>query len=81
MDEIKKLEGSVSIEDFMRGLLLARDVETLGDVWEQGMDCNHCIFVKQCKAIGDHFDAEGKNPTCGQIVDILLGDLKAEAIK
>jgi hypothetical protein len=78
---MEKLIGSVSIEDFVRGLLLLRDVETLGDVWERCMDCNHCKFVKQCKVIGDHFAEQDKNPTCGQIVDLLLGDIKVEDIR
>ena len=78
MDE---LIGSVTIEDFVRGLLLLRDVETCGDIWERCMDCNHCAFAKQCKAIGDHFAGHDKNPTCGQIIDLLLGDIKVEDIQ
>lgn len=78
---MEKLIGSVSIEDFVNGLLLARGVETLGDVWEKCIDCNHCKFAKQCKVIGDHFAEQDKNPTCSQIVDLLLGDIKVEDIK
>jgi hypothetical protein len=78
---MEKLLGSVSQDDFVLGLLLARGVETLGDVWEKCIDCNHCKFVKQCKAVGDAFADQDKNPSCGQIIDLLLGELKVEDIK
>ena len=81
MDKIKNLVGSVTIEDFVNGLLLARSVDTLGDVWERILDCNHCKFAKQCKAVGDAFDEQDKNPACGQIIDLLLGEIKVEDIK
>lgn len=81
MDTIKNFVGSITIEDFINGLLLARGVETLGDIWEKHIDCNHCKFAKQCKAIGDTFADQDKNPACGQIVDLLLGDIKVEDIK
>lgn len=79
--DINTFVGSVSIEDFINGLLLTRGVDTLGDVWEKLLDCNHCKFAEQCKAIGDYFDMQNKNPTCGQIIDFLLGDIKEEDIK
>ncbi len=81
MDKIKKFEGSISQDDFVLGLLLARGVESSGDLWEKVMDCNHCKFVKQCKAVGDAFADQDKNPSCGQIIDLLLGEIKVEDIK
>ena len=78
--DMSNFVGSVTIEDFVNGLLLARGVETLGDVWEKVMDCNHCRFVKQCKVIGEHFEDQDNNPTCGKIIDLLLGDIKVEDI-
>ena len=48
MDKIKKLVGSVTQDDFVLGLLLARGVESSGDIWEKVIDCNHCKFAKQC---------------------------------
>lgn len=80
MDRIKNLVGSISQEDFVLGLLRARGVETLGDIWEKHMDCNHCKFVKQCNIIGDHLGDQDKFATCGQIIDLLLGDIKVEDI-
>ena len=78
---MEKLIGSITIEDFINGLSLARGVETLGDIWEKHIDCNHCKFAKQCKAIGDAFADQDKIPTCSQIIDLLLGDIKVEDIK
>lgn len=75
---MKKLIGSVSQDEFVRGLLLARGVETSGDIWEKLMDCNHCMFVKQCTELGDAMEQWNKHPRCGQIVDLLLGELKPE---
>ena len=81
MDNINTLVGSVTQEDFVLGLLLARDVKTSGDIWEKVIDCNHCKFVKQCNIIGDHLGDQDKFATCGQIIDLLLGEIKVEDIK
>ena len=80
-DKVKELVGSISIEDFTRGLLLSYDAETLGDIWDQNMTCRRCIFVKQCKTIGDYFREHGTDHSCSQIIDLLLGDLKVEDIQ
>lgn len=77
---MEELIGSVSNEDFILGLLSARGVETSGDIWEKLMDCNHCKFTKQCQKLGGIMEQQGKNPRCGQIVDMLLGELKPEDI-
>lgn len=77
---MEKLIGSVSQDDFILGLLSARGVETSGDIWEKLMDCNHCKFVKQCKQLGDAMEQLNKHPRCGQIVDMLLGEIKPEDI-
>lgn len=79
--DIKKFEGSVSTDEFVNALLLARGVESLGNVWEKLIGCNHCKFAKQCKEISDACAELDKNPACGEIIDLLLGDLKAENIK
>ena len=75
---MEKLIGSVNQDEFVQGLLLARGVETCGDIWEQLMDCNHCKFVQQCKQLGDAIEQLNKQPRCGQIVDMLMGVLKPE---
>jgi hypothetical protein len=77
---MEKLIGSVSVDDFVNGLLLARGVETSGDIWEKLIDCNHCLFKAQCQKIGDAMEQLNKYPTCGQIVEMLLGELKPEDI-
>lgn len=81
MNDIKNLYGSISTEDFIDGLLSALAVDSLGDIWDKNADCGHCRFVKQCKIIGEHFDKQNKNITCGQIVDLLLGEIALEDIK
>ena len=75
MDKIKKFAGSVSQDDFVLGLLLARDVETSGDIWEKVIDCNHCKFAKQCAEICSTLDDLGKNPTCADVINLLLGEI------
>ena len=78
MNQINKLVGSVSQDDFILGLLLARDVETSGDIWEKLIDCNHCKFAKQCAEICSAMEAQDKNPTCGQVINLLLGEIQVE---
>ena len=78
MDNIKKLVGSVSQDDFILGLLLARDVETSGDIWEKVIDCNHCKFAKQCAEICSTLDDLGKNPTCSDVINLLLGEIAVD---
>ena len=81
MDKIKKLVGSVSQDDFVLGLLSARDVETSGDIWEKVVDCNHCKFAKQCTELCSILDDQNKNPTCREVINLLLGEIKVEDIK
>lgn len=78
MDKIRKFEGSISQDDFILGLLQARGVETSGDIWEKVIDCNHCKFAKQCTEICSTLDDHGKNPTCHDVINILLGEIKVE---
>jgi hypothetical protein len=77
---MEKLIGSINQNEVIQGLLLARSIDTLGDIWEQLLDCNHCMFKTQCKKIGDAMEQLNKYPTCGQIVDMLMGELKPEDI-
>ena len=77
---MEKLIGSVSQEEFIRGLLLASADNSLGDMWEKCADCNHCMFIEKCHALCETLDEQNKNPTCGQVINLLLGDLKPEDI-
>ena len=79
--DIKKFEGSVSQGEFIQGLLLARGVETFGDIWEKMIDCSHCKFAKQCDAITEHYVGKYKNPRCGQIIDLLTGVVSAKDLE
>jgi hypothetical protein len=76
--KINELAGSVDQNMFIQGLLLASRDNSLGDAWEKVVTCPHCLFAKQCASLGEQMEARGQNPRCGQVVDILLGDLSAE---
>jgi hypothetical protein len=78
MVKIEDLAGSVDQNYFVQGLLLASTKNSLGEIWEKCVTCPHCLFAKQCGNLSAIMEANGKNPTCGQVVDILLGDLSAE---
>lgn len=85
MSKIKKFEGCLSTEDYIRGLLQSWLLQsgstiTLGDVWEQSVTCANCLFAEKCAEASDLLEAEGKFTTCGELIDFLLGDLKAENI-
>jgi hypothetical protein len=81
MNKTKKLVGSVTQDDFILGLLLARGVESSGDIWEKVVGCSYCKFAKQCSEICYELEDLGKNPRCGDVVNLLLGEIKVEAIK
>jgi hypothetical protein len=38
------------------------------------------MFKAQCKKIGDAMEQLNKYPTCGQIIEMLMGELKPEDI-
>ena len=72
---MEKLIGSVDQNQFVQGLLLASKDNSLGEMWEKCVACPECLFAKPCAALSDQMEARGQNPRCGQVVDILLGDL------
>ena len=78
MDKIKKYEGSIDQNHFIQGLLLASRKNSLGEQWEKCVTCPDCLFAKQCASLSEQMEARGQNPRCGQVVDILLGDLSPE---
>ena len=73
--KIEDLAGKCDQNYFVQGLLMASKNNSLGEMWEKCVECPHCLFAKQCASLGELMEAKGKNPTCGQVVDILLGDL------
>lgn len=75
---INELAGSCDQNMFIQGLLLASKNNSLGDMWEKCVSCPECLFAKQCAMLSDQMEVKGKNPRCGQVVDILLGDLSPE---
>lgn len=76
--KIKELAGSYDQNYFIQGLLLASQKNSLGEQWEKCVSCPNCIFAKSCGILGEQMEARGQNPSCGQVVDILLGDLSPE---
>lgn len=77
----EKYFDSVTLEEYIRGLLYSRGNNTLGDVWEKCVKCDTCLFSDKCQKLGSTMEDQGKNPTCGQVINILLGDLKPEEVK
>jgi hypothetical protein len=75
---INELAGSYDQNYFIQGLLLASKDNSLGEMWEKCVDCPHCLFAKSCGLLSEQMEARGQNPRCGQVVDILLGDLSPE---
>lgn len=78
MAKIEELAGSCDQNYFVQGLLLASRDNSLGEVWEKSVTCPRCLFAKQCQHVTALLEKQGKNPGCGQVVDILLGDLNPE---
>lgn len=72
---LQDLAGSIDQNYFVQGLLLASEDSSLGEMWEKSVTCSRCLFAKQCGHLGEIMEKRGKNPTCGQTVDILLGGL------
>ena len=81
--DIKKYEGSMSIEDFVEDITSSRwGCKTLGEVWEKCVKCNQCKYYEACHTISDQLlEERGINVTCKQVIDILLGDLKIEEVR
>ena len=83
IESIKKFEGSVSQQEFIQGLLLTKGDTTLGHIWEKVVNCTNCLFAKQCQNICGTLEEvdHTKNPTCRDVINILLGEIKVEDIK
>ena len=77
-NKINELAGSYDQNMFIQGLLLASRNNSLGEQWEKVVTCPHCIFAKSCGLLSEQMEACGQNPRCGQVVDILLGDLNPD---
>ena len=79
-NKIKEFEGSCGTDMFLSGLTLVSTKATLGDAWEKCVSCPECLFAKQCSNLSELMEAQGKNPRCGEIVSILLGEIKASDV-
>ena len=78
MSKINELAGSCDQNMLIQGLLLSSKDNSLGSAWEKVVTCPHCIFAKSCSLLSEEMETAGQNPRCGQVVDILLGDLSPE---
>ena len=78
--DIKELKGSMTLSDFAEGLIAQKRLGTAGAVWEDYVDCNHCIYHDKCRAICEQYENKGVNLYCGQVIDFLLGDLDLDTI-
>lgn len=78
--DIKELKGTMSVENFVDGLVAQTPDKTLGEIWEDTVDCNHCTYREQCQAISAYYEDKGINLYCNQVIDYLLGDLDVETI-
>ena len=76
--DIKKLEGSLSWEDFDEGLVSYGNCKTFGEVWEKCVNCNHCNHKEACEKFNEeYYEYDFK---CSQFIDLLLGKKTLEDI-
>lgn len=73
---IKKLVGSISLTELVDGMLSATNKETIGDFYDANVTCARCAFQNKCDALVTHLEEQGKNPSCAQLINIMLGDSK-----
>lgn len=77
--DIKELKGTMTISDFAEGLVGQKKAKSLGQVWEDIVDCNHCPYKEKCQAICDYIAEEyDVSAYCRQVIDYLLGDMSIE---
>ena len=76
--DIKELKGTMTLSDFAEGITSARK-KSLGTIWENCVDCNHCPYVEQCRTISDQIQDEyDVNVYCRQVIDYLMGEMPIE---
>ena len=78
--DIKKYEGSISFDEFIDNLSASRGCNTVGDIWEKCVTCNHCKHRTECEAISDQVVDNGGQISCKQVIDILYGEISSEVI-
>lgn len=76
--DIKELKGTITLSDFAEGITSGTN-RSLGEVWENCVDCNHCRYKDQCQAISDQIQDEyDVNVYCRQVIDYLMGEMPIE---
>ena len=80
--DIKKIKGSVELDDLVENLLLAAKIKTLGQLWEDNVSCNNCTYRDTCHELSEQFDKDhGVNLYCSQVIDILTGEIDPDTIE
>ena len=81
MEELKKLEGSLYVEDFVEDMESSLKYgQSLGTVWERCVGCENCKYRTTCEATGDKLEELGVDMRCSQFIDLLLGTTTIEKI-
>lgn len=76
--DIKELKGTMTLSDFAEGITSGAK-KSLGAVWENCVDCNHCPYIEQCRTISDQIQDEyDVNVYCRQVIDYLMGEMPIE---
>jgi hypothetical protein len=75
-----KFYDSITIDDFVRGILSASSDNTFGSVWEDCVTCNKCMFKEQCHEFCEIAEEYGKNPTCKEVINVLIGTTRPKDV-
>jgi hypothetical protein len=79
MNEIKKLESSVSTKTCLDYLLSSTD--SLGDIWQSHVSCGDCAFAKKCGQIRSAFlESDAGCVSCSKVIDILCGNKTVDEV-
>ena len=73
---------SISLEDFTSALLVANKhkTETLGDLWEELVECNKCPYSEQCNKLSAYMKDKGKELHCNQYISVAMGELTLDEL-
>lgn len=78
---IKKLVGSVSLSELVDGVLGATNNKTVGDFYDAHVSCARCHFQNKCETLATYLEEQGKNPSCAQLISIMIGESKLTDIE
>lgn len=76
MKDFKKLEGSLSFDNWEEGLVSYGNCKSFGAVWEKCVTCNYCDHKEACDKFAEEYDGV----KCHQFIDLLLGQKTLEQV-